>query len=110
MLSWYVLCNSLYSLSYILVNILQKFFYVQFTLNFSLFFRARFVSFLFSPPHNINLLAIMSLDNSNHELGDLGNMKSYEPRVEALHKRDDWDRDGLVRLGKKPVLKVPSRV
>lgn len=48
----------------------------------------------------------MSLDNSTHELGDLGNMKDYETRVEALQRRDDRDRDDLVRLGKKPVLKV----
>jgi len=51
----------------------------------------------------------MSLQNDAEELRDLEHMKSYEPRVEALQKRDDRDRDDLVRLGKKPVLKVRPR-
>lgn len=48
----------------------------------------------------------MSFQNEAHELADLGHFKSYEPRIEALQKREDRDRDELVRLGKKPVLKV----
>ena len=48
----------------------------------------------------------MSSQNDAEELRDLGHMKSYEPRIEALQKREDRDRDDLVRLGKKPVLKV----
>lgn len=50
----------------------------------------------------------MSLQTDAEELQDLGRIKSYEPRIEALQKREDRDRDDLVRLGKKPVLKVQS--
>lgn len=36
----------------------------------------------------------------------MGPVKVYEPRIEALQMREHRDRDQLVRLGKKPVLKV----
>lgn len=50
----------------------------------------------------------MSVQSEAEELRELGHMKSYEPRIEALQKREDKDRDDLVRLGKTPVLKVRS--
>ena len=48
----------------------------------------------------------MNFQNDTHELDDLTRMKSYETHIEALQRREDKDRDELVRLGKKPVLKV----
>jgi hypothetical protein len=50
----------------------------------------------------------MNFQNDSQELYDLARTKSYESRIEALQKREDRDRDDLVRLGKKPVLKVSS--
>jgi hypothetical protein len=48
----------------------------------------------------------MSAQRYDQELSAMGPVKVYEPRIEALQMREHRDRDQLVRLGKKPVLKV----
>jgi hypothetical protein len=51
----------------------------------------------------------MDIPKDSLELNDMVRTKTYEPKVEALQKREDRDREELVRLGKKPVLKVRSQ-
>ena len=50
----------------------------------------------------------MVSQHDSHRLDDIAHVKSAEPHIEALQKCEDKDRDELVRLGKRPVLKVRS--